>query len=60
MCAILKKRGWQLARINGAHHIFRHIATGRRTTVPVHGNSELKPKTQRNIMNDAGLTDADL
>jgi predicted RNA binding protein YcfA (HicA-like mRNA interferase family) len=60
MCAILKKRGWRLARINGAHYIFRHVVTGRRTTVPVHRNADLKPKTQRNIMRDAGLNETDL
>lgn len=34
--------------------------TGQQTTVPVHGNTDLKPGTQRSIMRDAGLTDADL
>jgi predicted RNA binding protein YcfA (HicA-like mRNA interferase family) len=28
--------------------------------VPVHGNQNLKPGTQRAIMRDAGLTDDDL
>jgi predicted RNA binding protein YcfA (HicA-like mRNA interferase family) len=60
MCRILEQRGWTLARINGAHHIYRHAATGRRTVVPVHGNQDLKPGTQRSIMRDAALTDADL
>jgi predicted RNA binding protein YcfA (HicA-like mRNA interferase family) len=32
----------------------------RRTVVPVHGNQDLKPGTQRGIMRDAGLTDDDL
>lgn len=60
MCRILEQRGWTLARINGAHHIYRHAATARRTVVPVHGNQDLKPGTQRSIMRDAGLADADL
>lgn len=60
MCRLLESRGWQLARIAGSHHIYRNPVTGRRTTVPVHGNSDLKPKTQRSIMRDAGLTDEDL
>jgi hypothetical protein len=42
------------------HHLDRHWATSRRTIVPVHGNQDLKPGTQRAIMRDAGLTDADL
>ena len=60
MCRVLEQRGWTLARINGGHHIYRHAATGRRTTVPVHANQDLKPGTQRGIMRDAGLTDDDL
>lgn len=37
-----------------------HTTTARRTVVPVHDNQDLKPGTQRGIMRDAGLTDADL
>ncbi|MGD9854681.1 MAG: type II toxin-antitoxin system HicA family toxin [Planctomycetaceae bacterium] len=60
MCRILEQHGWMLARVNGAHHVYRHAASGRRTVVPVHGNQDLKPGTQRAIMRDTGLTDADL
>jgi predicted RNA binding protein YcfA (HicA-like mRNA interferase family) len=60
MCRVLEQHGWVLARINGSHHIYRDPATGRRTSVPVHGNHDLKPGTQRGIMRDAGLTDDDL
>lgn len=56
----LEQRGWTLARINGAHYLYRQATTGRRTVVPMHGHQELKPGTQRSIMRDAGLTDADL
>ncbi len=60
MCRVLEQRGWTLARINGSHHIYRQTATRLRTSVPVHGNDDLKPGTQKGIMRDAGLTDADL
>ena len=43
MCRVLEQHGWTLARINGSHHIYRDSATGRRTSVPVHGNRDLKP-----------------
>jgi predicted RNA binding protein YcfA (HicA-like mRNA interferase family) len=59
MCRVLEKRGWQLDRVNGAHHIYVH-PDGGRVSVPVHGNTDLKPGTQRSIMRDTGLTDADL
>lgn len=60
MCRVLEARGWALARIHGSHHIYRHPATGGRVSVPVHGNHDLKPGTQRGIMRNAGLTDDDL
>ena len=60
MCRLLEDRGWQLARITGSHHIYRDPATRRRATVPVHANADLKPGTQRSIMRQAGLIDADL
>ena len=49
MCQILGSRGWRLARISGSHHIYRQPDSGRRTSVPVHGNADLKPRTQRSI-----------
>jgi predicted RNA binding protein YcfA (HicA-like mRNA interferase family) len=60
MCRVLENHGWTLARISGSHHIYRDAAKKRRTIVPVHGNKDLKPGTQRGIMCDAGLTDDDL
>ena len=60
MCRLIEARGWQLARINGSHHIYRHKASKSRITIPVHGNTDLKSGTQHSIMRTAGLTDADL
>jgi len=60
LCRVLEAHGWVLARINGSHHIFRHPTTGKIVVVPVHGNHDLKPGTQRGIMRDAELTDDDL
>ena len=39
----------------GAHLILRHPISRRRTVVPMH-RGDLKPKTFRSILNDAGLT----
>ena len=60
MSRLLQERGWQLDRIKGGHHVYRHPDTGRSVTVPVHGNADLKPGTQRQIMRDAGITASDL
>jgi predicted RNA binding protein YcfA (HicA-like mRNA interferase family) len=56
---VLEGLGWTLDRISGSHHIYRRPGMPA-VSVPVHGNHDLKPKTQRNIMRTAGLTDADL
>jgi predicted RNA binding protein YcfA (HicA-like mRNA interferase family) len=60
MCRILERRGWRLLRIKGSHHVYGRDNPPGRMTVPVHGNQDLDPGTQRGIMRTAGLTDADL
>jgi predicted RNA binding protein YcfA (HicA-like mRNA interferase family) len=60
MCKILEARGWQLRRISGSHHIYGRPDIPLTANVPVHGNKDLKPGTQRDIMRVAGLGDEDL
>jgi predicted RNA binding protein YcfA (HicA-like mRNA interferase family) len=60
MCKVLQRLGWVCVRINGAHHQFQKPGGSVVITVPVHGNKDLRTGTQRGIMRDAGLTDADL
>ena len=54
-CRLLQKRGWQLKRINGSHHI--HAMAGRieRISVPVHGNKLLKLGLLKHFMKVAGI-----
>ena len=59
MCQVLQARGWIRIRVNGSHSIYFRPGEPN-ISVPVHGNHDLKPKTQRGIMRQAGLTDADL
>ncbi len=60
MCKILVDHGWELDRISGSHHIFTHPDSPMNLSVPVHGNDDLTPGTQRRIMRTAGLRDEDL
>jgi predicted RNA binding protein YcfA (HicA-like mRNA interferase family) len=60
MCRILEDHGWIHARTRGSHHIFKHPDSRHIVVVPVHGNQDLKPGTQRGIMNDADLSEDDL
>jgi predicted RNA binding protein YcfA (HicA-like mRNA interferase family) len=60
MCKALESAGWVLQRIEGSHHIYHRPGAPRPIPVPVHGARTLKTGTQRSIMREAGLTDADL
>jgi predicted RNA binding protein YcfA (HicA-like mRNA interferase family) len=58
-CRILETRGWELARIQGSHRIYRKAGHIERITVPVHGKQELKRGLQSALMKLAGLRDED-
>jgi predicted RNA binding protein YcfA (HicA-like mRNA interferase family) len=61
MCEVLGEHGWTYDRTRGSHHVYLPPGgRGRPVPVPVHGNRDLPPGTQRAIMRQAGLTDADL
>lgn len=53
MVALLKREGWALDRVSGSHH--KLVKGGQHVSVPVHGNRELKPGTQHQILKEAGL-----
>lgn len=55
---ILERKGWQLLRVRGSHHLYGRGTE--RIVVPVHGNESLKTGLQRDLMEQAGLTDQDL
>ena len=53
----LKSAGFVLHRVNGSHHIMRHLDPPlRNVTVPVHGTKPLKRATLHAIIKQAGLT----
>ena len=60
LCKVLEEHGWELARIKGSHHVYGRPGSPLNVSVPVHGNDDLPAGTQRRIMRDSGLTDADL
>ena len=51
----LLRAGFEIKRIRGSHHHLVDPVTGRRVTVPVHGEI-LAPKTLLSILDQAGLT----
>ncbi len=60
MCKILEARGWVFDRTKGSHWVYLRGNPAVSISVPVHGNRDLATGTQRGIMRQAGLTDADL
>ncbi|MCK5128116.1 MAG: type II toxin-antitoxin system HicA family toxin [candidate division Zixibacteria bacterium] len=59
-CRLLEKKGWQLKRVSGSHHIFSQEGSIARISVPVHGNTPLKTGLQRHLMKIAGIEESDL
>ena len=52
--AILIAHGFELARVNGSHHIYVNRLNGKRTVVPVH-SKDLKKGTLHGILKQAGI-----
>ena len=59
-CRLLEKRGWQLKRIKGSHHIYAKDRIPVRLSVPVHGNKILKYGLQRHLMKISGIEESEL
>ncbi len=43
---ILERKGWQLIRVQGSHHIYTKPGELTRISVPIHGNKDLKKGSQ--------------
>jgi predicted RNA binding protein YcfA (HicA-like mRNA interferase family) len=57
MVRFLERRGLRVIRVTGSHH-FMDDGISRRTSVPVHGNANLKIGTLRSILRDINLPPA--
>jgi predicted RNA binding protein YcfA (HicA-like mRNA interferase family) len=51
---LIQAAGWQLVRISGRHHHFRHGARSGLVTIP-HPKKDLPPGTLNSILKQAGL-----
>jgi predicted RNA binding protein YcfA (HicA-like mRNA interferase family) len=54
LIAMLEADGWELVRINGSHHHFKHPRKPNLVTVP-HPKKDLPKGTWHSILKDAGL-----
>lgn len=60
LARLLERRGWQLLRVNGSHHIYGRPGSIVRLSVPIHGNRPLKIGLLRHLLKQAGLMDEDM
>jgi predicted RNA binding protein YcfA (HicA-like mRNA interferase family) len=51
---LLEEDGWQLVRVKGSHHHFKHPTKPNLVTVP-HPKKDLPKGTWNSILKDAGL-----
>ena len=60
LCKIVERKGWQLKRVTGSHHIYTSKDADVIISIPVHGNRDLPTGTLKSIMKDAELTEEGL
>ena len=60
LAKVVERRGWQLLRINGSHHIYGKASSVARLTIPIHGNTDLKLGLQRHLMKLAEIDEREL
>ena len=56
----IQKKGWDLSRIKGSHHIFVLRGRRERIVIPIHGNQPLKIGLLKSLMKTAELKEEDL
>ena len=57
---LLEKKGWELKRINGSHHIYAKMGNPARLSLPIHGNQPLKTGLQKHLMKLASIKEEEL
>ncbi|ESY72190.1 type II toxin-antitoxin system HicA family toxin [Mesorhizobium sp. M0051] len=46
----VERRGWELLRVAGSHHIYGKQGSVVRLSIPIHGNTPLKTGLLRHLM----------
>ena len=57
---LVERRGWQLLRVAGSHHIYGKAGSVVRLSIPIHGNRPLKIGLMRHLAKLAEISDDDL
>ena len=57
---LVERRGWQLLRVAGSHHIYGKARSAVRLSIPIHGNRPLKIGLLRHLAKLAEISDVEL
>jgi predicted RNA binding protein YcfA (HicA-like mRNA interferase family) len=57
---IIERKGWELLRVQGSHHIYGRDGSIVRLSIPIHGNKSLKKGLLNHFIKIADLRDEDL
>jgi len=57
---MIERRGWQLLRVSGSHHIYGKSGSVVRLSVPIHGNRPLKTGLLRHLAKLAEIPEDEL
>jgi predicted RNA binding protein YcfA (HicA-like mRNA interferase family) len=60
LARLVERRGWQLLRINGSHHIYGKAGSIVRLSIPIHGNKSLKTGLLRHLLKAAEVDESEL
>ncbi len=53
--SLLEKKGWELVRVKGSHHVYVKKGRIERISLPVHGNRNLKIGLLKHLMKIADI-----
>jgi predicted RNA binding protein YcfA (HicA-like mRNA interferase family) len=56
---ILERKGWELKRVKGSHHVYMKDDNPARISIPIHGSKPLKIGLMRFIMKIAEIDESD-
>ena len=57
---LLERKGWELRRTKGSHHIYAKAGNPARISVPIHGDSQLKIGLLKHLMRVAEIDESEL
>jgi len=59
LASAIKRKGWQLARVKGSHHVFTKEGRRERIVIPIHGSQPLKIGLLHSLMKIAELEESE-